>query len=298
MSDFSAVLVGINAYPGAPLKGCVNDVVIMRDILVHKYNVPASSIRLLLDDRATKEGILERLNWLATNPSKNKMFHYSGHGAQFPNQPYDKDDYEPDGMDEILCPIDMDWDGTFILDDQIDEALEKMIDGHHMTMVFDCCHSGTIDRDFAMSNDLELQARRMDTPLDLMSRLSGLDLSGDIVNAEKTTEGFGSDEDFDKFFWFKPKPTTTNKRKANRSNHNVSILTGCKDNQTSADSWVGNRYQGALTFMMQHFLMQEPNISLKRLRSKVSRSLSRYGFSQSPQLSCSEENYDRPFIQV
>ena len=114
MPSFSAVLVGINKYKGAPLNGCVNDVVIMRDILVKKYGIPANQIRLILDERATKENMVERLEWLVSNPAEHKMFHYSGHGAQIPVRHYDSN--ELDNMNELLCPYDFDWKGNYILD--------------------------------------------------------------------------------------------------------------------------------------------------------------------------------------
>ena len=305
MSNFSAVLVGINKYQGAPLRGCVNDVTIMRDILVQKYGVPANQIRLLLDERATKEGILERLKWLATCEEQNKLFYYSGHGAQYPNQPYDKTDWEPDGMDEILCPVDFNWQDKFITDDVIDAILDTMPGGHHMSMIFDCCHSGTIDRGVnnpfeapavLKNKKLDMVSKHLPTPLDLMSRMSENVLFEPSVDVTKEFEEFDLNKGFLDFFAGLKK--TTNKRKPNDSKHNVSIITGCKDDQTSADAWVGNRYQGALSFVIQGLLLKEPTMDLRQLRKQAAKLLAKYGFDQVPQLSCSTENLEKKFIQV
>ena len=59
-----ALLVGINAYPGAPLAGCVNDISDMAAHLVENCAFAQSDIRLLTDGRATTTAILDRLNWL------------------------------------------------------------------------------------------------------------------------------------------------------------------------------------------------------------------------------------------
>lgn len=59
-----ALLVGINAYPGNELRGCINDVTDMADHLVKSCGFKVEDIRLLVDERATTVGIRERLEWL------------------------------------------------------------------------------------------------------------------------------------------------------------------------------------------------------------------------------------------
>lgn len=289
MSNFSAVLVGINNYKDAPLRGCLNDVILTRDILVKKYNIPANQVRLILDDRATKDNIVERLEWLVTNDSEFKMFHYSGHGAQIPVQEYSEDNYEPDGMDELLCPIDFNWRGTYIIDNQIEEILSKMKDEHHMTMIIDSCHSGTIDR----AADPNIRYRTIPTPLDLLSRMSGVSLMRELLISEN------ADLDLDSIFnELNIKAVAPKSNGINISKHNVSILTGCREDQTSADAYFSGRYHGALSYFMQKILVQNPTISIKDLRQTCENKLSSAGFTQVPQLICSEDNLDLPFIQV
>lgn len=284
MSNFSAVLVGINKYQGCPLNGCVNDIIIMRDILVRKYKVPANQIRLVLDDRATKANIEERLSWLATNDSTTKLFYYSGHGAQIPIQDYSVENYEPDSMDELLCPVDFNWEGNYITDNQINNILCTMSKAHHMTMVFDCCHSGTIGRNTEATT---IASKSIPTPLDLLSRVSTASLSKDL--------GLDLEKDLEKLF--EDAPTVTPPA-AKFSQHNISILTGCQDGQTSADAWFSSRYQGALSYFMQGILMRAPNITLSELRKACELKLTTGGFTQTPQLISDEANINKPFIQI
>ena len=81
-----ALLVGVNKYmmAGADLRGCVNDVQNMHALLVNTYKFEPDNIRVLTDLRATRQGILDRLNWLISDVKAGDelVFHYSGHGSQ------------------------------------------------------------------------------------------------------------------------------------------------------------------------------------------------------------------------
>jgi len=62
-----ALLVGVNRYDkeSQNLQGCVNDVRGMQELLTTRFGFPAENIRVLLDDQATKKGILEAFqSWL------------------------------------------------------------------------------------------------------------------------------------------------------------------------------------------------------------------------------------------
>ena len=64
-----ALLVGVNKYkiPGSDLNGCVNDVTNIRDILLKYFGFDVNDIRVLIDDSATKENIMNRLRWLVAD---------------------------------------------------------------------------------------------------------------------------------------------------------------------------------------------------------------------------------------
>lgn len=59
-----AVLIGIN-YPGteAELKGCINDAVDMRDLLVEVFGFSMEDIKVLLDDKPPEDsGLCSRVS--------------------------------------------------------------------------------------------------------------------------------------------------------------------------------------------------------------------------------------------
>ena len=76
-----ALLVGINRYKmdGADLQGCVNDVTNIRDILLKYFGFMVKDIRMVVDGRATKKAIMERLQWLikGAKAGDRLLFHFS-----------------------------------------------------------------------------------------------------------------------------------------------------------------------------------------------------------------------------
>ena len=143
-----ALLIGINNYPdpASRLEGCVNDVFLMSSVLQESGFDP-EEIRIVLDERATTQGIMERLHWLlaGVRDGDQRMLFYSGHGAKIPG--YDVKD-EPDHVDECLVPYDFDWSPAHaILDNQFCELYSQLPYGSYFVAMFDCCHSGGITRD-------------------------------------------------------------------------------------------------------------------------------------------------------
>ena len=154
-----ALLVGINRYPDPSneLKGCVNDVRQMAETLKSRYGFPGDgNMRILTDARATTKAILDGLAWLTAgaSPGDSLVFHYSGHGSQVPDK---NGDETTDRLDEILCPYDLDWDHP-LTDDDLAAACAGVPQGALLTVILDCCHSGTGLRDFAISGNLHSMA--------------------------------------------------------------------------------------------------------------------------------------------
>jgi hypothetical protein len=78
-----ALLIGIDRYrwKSIPrLRGCVNDTRLMRKVLVERCGFPDADIRILLDEQASRDGILNALAKLSRVVSANDavIVHYSG----------------------------------------------------------------------------------------------------------------------------------------------------------------------------------------------------------------------------
>ena len=261
-----ALLVGINDYKSiSDLKGCVNDVTNMRSILKSYFNFSNTNVRVLLDSRATKQGILDRLQWLTSGAKTGDFlfFHYSGHGSQIRDRGL-KDELS-DNMDELICPYDMDWNGTFITDDDLNAIFSKLPKGVLLEVVMDSCHSGTVLRDADLGRPPELgpthesRPRFLPPPLDVVCRHEG-------------------EED-------QLKPTKRIMRRGEAVHH--ILWAGCKDSQTSADAYIGGSYNGAFTYYFcKHIRDSNNTLSRTDLLKRIRDSLRYNSYSQVPQLEC------------
>lgn len=160
-----ALLVGINDYPNPAdrLEGCVNDVFEMSAVL-QELGFDPSDIRVVLNERATAQGVKDRLHWLLEDagPEDLRVFYYSGHGAQIPG--YGGRD-EVDHIDECLVTYDFDWTPErALIDDWFCELYSQLPYETHFVAIFDCCHSAGMTR-----NGLP-KARGLNPPDDVRHR--------------------------------------------------------------------------------------------------------------------------------
>lgn len=261
-----ALLVGINDYQGiSDLQGCVNDVTNMRSILKTYLGFTNTEIRVLVDDRATKDNILSRLNWLVNKAKAGDflVFHFSGHGSQIRDRDHDE---LKDHMDELICPYDMNWDNGFITDDDLNAIFAKLPEGVLLEAFLDSCHSGTGLKELTLGRPEGLGPKNptlnrfLPPPMDIVCRLEGEE------DELKQPRGF--------------------KSKTRSTLHHI-LWAGCQDNQTSADAYINNAYNGAFTYYFcKHMRDSGGKISRKDLLKRIRASLKYGDYTQVPQLEC------------
>jgi uncharacterized caspase-like protein len=145
-ADKWALLIGVGDYIHGTrfdLKGPVNDVRMMEELLLTKFGYEATNIRKLVNWDATKANIVDGVeNWLASvaKPEDTVVLYYSGHGSQI----LDLSGDESDNRDEVLCPADIEYGsrGNEISDDELSTMFAK-IKASDVTVIFDACHAGT-----------------------------------------------------------------------------------------------------------------------------------------------------------
>jgi hypothetical protein len=138
-----ALLIGVSNYEAGlpPLAGSKNDVMLIRELLVHKFGFDRANIHVLIDEQATRQGIFAAVEDLSrrSGPDDIVFIHFSGHGSQAPDTNGD----EPDGFDETILPHDSRTPGIAdITDDEIN-ALVSRFDSQSVVVILDSCHSGT-----------------------------------------------------------------------------------------------------------------------------------------------------------
>ncbi len=137
-----ALCIGINNYPGThmDLQGCVNDALDWAAALQGR----GFAATVLIDSKATKAAMISSLGALIQGASKgdNLVITFSGHGTYQP----DTDGDEVDGLDEALCPYDLQTNGAALTDDEIKMLFTKRKAGVRIVLIADSCHSGTVTR--------------------------------------------------------------------------------------------------------------------------------------------------------
>jgi Caspase domain len=97
-----ALLIGINQYPQIPvLSGCLTDVELQRELLIHRFGFQGSDILTLTEEQASREFIeaafLDHLGKQA-KPGDVVVFHFSGYGSRV------KLETSPDPLQNSLVP--------------------------------------------------------------------------------------------------------------------------------------------------------------------------------------------------
>jgi hypothetical protein len=275
-----ALLIGINRYkiPGADLRGCVNDVKNLRQVLLDLYGFRGSDITELTDLAATKAAMQAAIRKLFSGARAGDvlLLHYSGHGANVP----DGDGDEADERDEILCPTDLDWKKPFA-DDWLRRTFDRLPKGVSFTAIMDCCHSGTNTR-VLYPPDAPSIPRYLPNPWDIMAAESGRKLRGKVTGQLRTSSR-----------------AARARQDAVHADIPELLITGCRDTQTSADAYIGGSYNGALTYNLVQVLREgEGKLSYADLHRHTIDKLRRGRFDQVPQLEGRQTAFGRAFLSA
>jgi hypothetical protein len=241
-----------------------------------------SDIRRLIEGEATTSNILRELERIVSDSIDGDeiYIHYSGHGSQIPDYNNESSYEEIDRLDEIICPIDLDWREKIIRDDDFNRIFSIVRDGVKLVIVLDCCHSGDglrglvnpyIDGDntdtrsrFIINEEYRMMDRMMDRDI--------LDIDKEIIR--RSIGGMILDY----------------------SGQRGILISGCQSNQTSADAFIGGRYNGALTYCLVNLVEQYPGISYSELVERLNGLLGQIGFSQRPELNCDQRYFGERFL--
>jgi metacaspase-1 len=154
-----ALIIGINDYTDTPLYGCVNDAILQRQLLVHRFGFNSQDVVMLLNQDATRQGILDAVEEhliKQAKPGDVAVLHFSGHGSlvRDPDPIYINTDTGK-GLAGTLVPIDgalpsTATDSGGIVADVMGHTLFLLmsaIQTENLTVVLDSCHSGASTRE-------------------------------------------------------------------------------------------------------------------------------------------------------
>lgn len=302
-----ALLVGINNYPEEAnrLEGCINDVFTMSSVL-QECGVPPEAIRTCLDDRATANGILDRMKWLLDDPKPGDelIFYYSGHGARVPQY---GDDFEPDHHVEVLVPWDFDWTPEkAISDDQIYGLYSQLPYDCRLIMIFDCCHSGGIHRDGGLRprgltppDDIRHRELKWDIKTQMWVGRDFKRINEDFTRQKETAIDYFGRDGATKRLGRAAMLRGLTAGKYNRLKKEAAksrpvgpylplIIEACAEEQFSYEYRHGATSHGAFTFSLASILRREKavkrSINFDQLVAKVRDQLAELKYDQTPQI--------------
>jgi len=228
----TALLVGINYNnnPDATLNGCYNDVVNVSQYLRTVLAYPASAVNVLTDGNRgaagagtasalppTRQNIIAGMAALVAGmvAGDEAIFHFSGHGSLV----RDTNGDEVTGLDSCLCPLDYNAPasagGGIITDDEIRALLvNKVPRGARLYVILDCCHNGT-------GCDVRFKYE------DFSILLSPPSARNPVWRTQQKAFVQG---------------------KYTETAGEVFMISGSRDEQTSADAYINNAFAGALTY--------------------------------------------------
>lgn len=176
---------------------------------------------LALTDKATSAAVLKAFADASRQLSSGDVFllSYSGHGGQVPDVNGD----ETDGMDETWCLFD-----RMMLDDELYRCWSEFQPGVRVFVLSDSCHSGTVARMY-MDRGIQAEMFGKDAP------------TFRAIPPEIAEKTYGEHTIFyDSIQW-------ANSRGDDQPvKASVILISGCQDNQTSADGLQNGLFTGTL----------------------------------------------------
>ncbi|NES23192.1 MAG: DUF4384 domain-containing protein [Symploca sp. SIO3E6] len=238
-----ALLVGINGYksPIPPLRGCLTDVDLQRELLVNRFGFNPKDILLVTDEaeiKPSRQNILDAFeNHLIkqAKPGDVVVFHFSGHGSRV---------IDPDplpgsnGLNGTMVPPDRkSEDGSGKVRDIMGRSLFLLMHAlptENVTVVLDSCHSGGGTRGNVMFRALSRQG------------------GGDD---EATQEEFDYQEQ-----WLSRLNLTPSKFHELRKNGIAKgvALGSAQQDQLATDAPFEGFHAGAFTYLLTRYLWQQP----------------------------------------
>lgn len=195
------------------------------------------------------------MDWLVSEPGTCNFFHYSGHGGQV----RDPTGNRPSGILDTICPVDFRRNGQIDSDTLHQHLVSRMPPSSTLFVILDCCHSGSaLELPYVYKSDDDGNVSMIDNireGVHLMGEASDLFMGGFSFNklaeaqdlyagatnffrcfkhlGEQQAPGLGADE---------------NNAMYEREHKMVTMFSGCRDDQTSADANINGMSEGAMSW--------------------------------------------------
>lgn len=262
-----AVIIGINNYTDIPLYGCVNDAILQRQLLIHRFGFNPQDVVMLLDKDATRQGILDAVEEhliKQAKPGDVAVVHFSGHGSLVRDpDPIYTDPNTGEGLAGTLVPV----DGALLGDADARGSVVADIMGHtlfllmsaiqteNFTAVLDSCYSG------ASTREIRVRARE----------------GGDKIEISPQEKAY-QEQWLTRLGWSREEFV----RRYRQGVGNGVVLAATQPNQLAVDERLNGFVAGAFSYRLTKHLWQQdstPERAISEIKSQIPQS-----YRQQPKL--------------
>jgi hypothetical protein len=273
MSRKKSLLIGIN-YTGSQhaLRGCHADVDHVAEFLSYRgYSSQPRDQVILRDDRQgpyypDSHNILAAMDWLVSEPNTTCFLHYSGHGGQVKDPDGDRES----GLDDTIVPVDFERRGQITSDTLHRHLVSRLPPTSTLFVIFDCCHSGSaIELPFVYRTDGEGNITLMEgvqAGMGLFSQASHLMQGGfDMRKLDDANQLYSGARSFFKGITHMGEHQEAGVNEEHfqedwvNERKTVTMFSGCRDDQTSADASISGASQGAMSWSFLQVMKSQQN---------------------------------------
>ena len=290
-----SLLIGIN-YTGSAnqLAGCHKDVENIAEFLSYRgYN---TEDQVILRDRdgglsePTGVNILRAFDWLVSEPGTCNFLHYSGHGGQVE----DPTGRHPTGLLDTIVPVDFQENGQINSDQLHRHLISALPPNSTLFVILDCCHSGSaLELPYVYKSDDEGNIALLDNVKEGFRLFAeGADILSGGPSVNKIAEAqdlYAGATNFFRGLSHMGDPAGLNDSKYasdyQGETKTVTMFSGCRDEQTSADASIGGVNEGAMTWSFLEAMKNGAGASYLATLQQTRFALRESDYQQVPQLS-------------
>ena len=201
-------------------------------------------------------------------PGTCNFFHYSGHGGQVK----DPTGMRPSGILDTICPVDFQERGQINSDTLHDHLVSRLPPNSTLFVILDCCHSGSaLELPYVYRSDDDGNVSMIDNVkqgMHLLGEANDLIMGGFSFDklAEAKDMYAGATSFFRSFKHMGEAQQDGLGEDGNYSSYAqehkmVTMFSGCRDDQTSADANIGGMSEGAMSWAFLETMKKYQNPS-------------------------------------
>jgi metacaspase-1 len=206
-----------------------------------------------------------------SEPGTTNFLHYSGHGGQV----QDPTGNHPSGVLDTICPVDFQDNGQ-IDSDMLHQKLVKALPSNSsLFVILDCCHSGSaLELPLVYRGDADGNVNLVDNikqGVHLLSEANSL-IQGGSFNMDEAQDLYAGATSFFRSFKHMGDQKQSGLGEDGNYSENageqkmVTMFSGCRDDQTSADANIQGTSEGAMSWAFLETMKRIPNPSYIEVR--------------------------------